>query len=509
MAFWNRVFSVAEDMGLVDQGMDFFRDAAREMYRALPAEIPQDRRLPRVIRGALLPMNTTQHRRLTVEEADRPCTTYTPHQLLETLNEFTGKTHTMGGQKRLSDTLDAACDGSKICDFGTIYSWYRLEATGLFRGTDLWESLWDPMAALESHNDLGRVKIQADNLGNEFIYEDKLADPLRLWDLYSHRVIPFRWFKMSELSFVSASRIHTFGNYWAISHSWVANDELASVTTKVNQEQHPVPLPRDVRLDDIRDELLQLGGQFCWLDILCHRQKCVDYNNEPYPGWEERTINNRRWPELEEMRKKEWKVYMPMMGQIYQKAKKTVRWFNGIGREFATTGWKDDRHWCSRVWTLQETCDWDASFLTGGYPGGELDLNIECQYGEKWLTAETLLKSTKERTPYILQVMALQFRGDAYCWEAFKKYFVAINERVCTNNVDRVNGLNFLLCLDPIPVYQENDTVDKAWARSWSILHENLQKAIRAELKVGGNQEPTWQDLLDHLELTPRMPSQN
>lgn len=84
---------------------------------------------------------------------------------------------------------------------------------------------------------------------------------------------------------------------------------------------------------------------------------------------------------------------------------------------------------------------------------------------------------------------------------------MAINERVCSNNVDRVNGLNFLLCLEPIPVYQENDTVEKAWARSWSILHESLSKAIRVELNLSDNRQPTWQDLLDHLKITPRMPS--
>lgn len=89
----------------------------------------------------------------------------------------------------------------------------------------------------------------------------------------------------------------------------------------------------------------------------------------------------------------------------------------------------------------------------------------------------------------------------------FRKYFVAINERVCTNNVDRVNGLNFLLHLDPIPVYQENDTVEKAWARSWSILNENLEEAIRAELKLYGNEQPTWQGLLDHCKITPRKPT--
>ena len=375
MSLWKKIWSAAEDVGLVDQGLAFLTDKMKEMPGAVPMATSQ-RKL--TFRDALLPADTTQHRRLTVEEANRPCTIYTPQELLDILNEFTGKTHTIESSKRLSDTLSAACDGSRTCDFGTVYSWYRLGTKKLLWGTDFWQSLWDPIAALESHHDLGRVKIKTDGDGNKVINDHMFADPLRLWDLYSHRVIPFRWFKLAEIS-IRCLAIPMYGNYWAISHSWVADDELVTVTTPVNQQQYPVPLPRGVSLDDIRAELLEFGGQFCWLDILCHRQKCVDNNGEPYLGWEEKIVNNRKWPELEEMRREEWARYMPMMGKIYQKAKKTVRWFNGIGREFSTARWEDDRHWCNRVWTLQETCDWDNEFLTGGYPDGKLNLMVECQ----------------------------------------------------------------------------------------------------------------------------------
>jgi len=85
--------------------------------------------------------NLTHHRQLTPEEANCPCTAYTPNELLVTLNSITGKIHSMN-RGLLQETLVAAYDRSKICDFGTIYSWYRLEATGsLGRGTDLWKPL--------------------------------------------------------------------------------------------------------------------------------------------------------------------------------------------------------------------------------------------------------------------------------------------------------------------------------------------------------------------------------
>jgi len=115
----------------------------------------------------MLAMSIAPHQQIAAEEANRPCTDYTPQTVLRALNEFTGKSHTMESQKRLRDTLVAACDGSRICSISTIYSWYRLEATG--------------------NRPLGGIRTSC----------YKLVDPPR-WDLYSHRVIPFSWFKKAR-----------------------------------------------------------------------------------------------------------------------------------------------------------------------------------------------------------------------------------------------------------------------------------------------------------------------
>jgi hypothetical protein len=109
-----------------------------------------------------------------------------------------------------------------------------------------------------------------------------------------------------------------------------------SKITDVNAREWPVPLPPEVTLEDVRNELINLGSEYVWLDILCLRQA------SDYPG--------------ETLRADEWAIDVPTIGQIYQKSDYVVRYFNGLEREFSRSGWDDARHWSQRAWTLQEFC---------------------------------------------------------------------------------------------------------------------------------------------------------
>lgn len=193
--------------------------------------------LKEACKEAFIPTDITHHRKLTPEEASCPCTAYTPKELLDTLNSLTGKTHDMD-RELLEETFAAACNGSKICDFGTIYSWYRLEATGSIRGTDLWTSLYDPRDIHDAGDEDLSIETETDDDGNQYILDPPSVDPLRLWDLYSHRVIPFRWFRKSDLSITNIARSEEYASYWAISHSWT--DDMVRLTTAVNQDRKSV-----------------------------------------------------------------------------------------------------------------------------------------------------------------------------------------------------------------------------------------------------------------------------
>ncbi len=43
--------------------------------------------------------------------------------------------------------------------------------------------------------------------------------------------------------------------------------------TPINGYEWPVPMPKDANLDLIRIEMLNLGAEYAWLDVLCLRQE--------------------------------------------------------------------------------------------------------------------------------------------------------------------------------------------------------------------------------------------
>ncbi len=58
-----------------------------------------------------------------------------------------------------------------------------------------------------------------------------------------------------------------------------------------------VPIPKDANLDLIRIEMLNLGAEYAWLDVLCLRQ-----------------LGGRG----EDLRKEEWKLDVPTIGHVYE-----------------------------------------------------------------------------------------------------------------------------------------------------------------------------------------------
>ncbi|EKM51402.1 uncharacterized protein PHACADRAFT_200229 [Phanerochaete carnosa HHB-10118-sp] len=138
---------------------------------------------------------------------------------------------------------------------------------------------------------------------------------------------------------------------------WVADEDRVDVWTNINGNQWPAPTPRATTLEHVRVELLNMGAEYVWVDVLCLRQKG---HNEDEPA-----------------RLEEWKVDVPTIGYIYQAAsssRRCVTYFNGLGLPFATAPdvVASDRHWFNRVWTLQESVsEWlpgglaDTSFVDG------------------------------------------------------------------------------------------------------------------------------------------------
>ncbi|KAK0439954.1 uncharacterized protein EV420DRAFT_1733408 [Desarmillaria tabescens] len=151
---------------------------------------------------------------------------------------------------------------------------------------------------------------------------ERRAPPRRVWDLYANRVVPL-W-------------VADEPRLCAISHAWVSDEERKDVWTPINGYEWPVPIPKDADLNLIRIEMLNLGAEYVWLDVLCLRQ-----------------AGGQR----EDLRREEWKVDVPTIGAIYRNTERMmVYYLSGLGRPFCLKAedLESDRCWFRRAWTLQE-----------------------------------------------------------------------------------------------------------------------------------------------------------
>ncbi len=139
----------------------------------------------------------------------------------------------------------------------------------------------------------------------------------RAWDLCANRVVP-----------CCIARVPT-----TISHAWVDENERVDAMTPINGYEWPVPMPKDANLDLIRIEMLNLGLEYAWLDVLCLRQE---------------------GGKNEHLRVEEWKFDVSTIGFVYSSAN-VVCYFNGLGWPFYLTAddFESDRCWFRRAWTLQ------------------------------------------------------------------------------------------------------------------------------------------------------------
>ncbi|KAK0457545.1 uncharacterized protein EV420DRAFT_1748683 [Desarmillaria tabescens] len=193
---------------------------------------------------------------------------------------------------------------------------------------------------------------------------------------------------------------------WAISHAWMEEKERKDVWTHINGYEWPVPIPIDADLDLIRIEMLNLGAEYVWLDVLCLRQE---------GGWNE------------ELREEEWKVDIPTIGWVYRR----VRFTQG------------DRNWFKRAWTLQEI---NNCPIIGGESGND----------------GTMEGTMRKRLHEQLESL---YHGDPVFGTLSQ-----MQNRVSTNPLDKVAGLAYLFNSLFIPIYDASQSEEDAWDALVNVL---------------------------------------
>ncbi|TFK48271.1 hypothetical protein OE88DRAFT_1664758 [Heliocybe sulcata] len=279
----------------------------------------------------------------------------------------------------------------------------------------------------------------------------------RLWDLWANRVVPYSFTK-------EHSHDDYPPKYFAISHSWTDTmSESAGIDTPVNGSQWPVPFPDGASIEAVRNELLNLGAEYVWLDVLCLRQYGASRN--------------------ENQRRAEWKLDIPMIGSIYSHATKVVRYYNGLGVAFRRWGWDDKRHWSQRAWTMQEIKE---ESISGGLPEG-----VQDPLKEKSVDG-ILFSDHLERTLDLER----RLRGKA------EASFCPINEmlllvketrlRFSTKEIDKIGAFGSLLKLKYVPIYDEDMGEEEAWTRLVKNMDPEVRRALLWHFSSPGTGEFAW-----------------
>ena len=298
----------------------------------------------------------------------------------------------------------------------------------------------------------------------ELIISPYLVMPRRIWDLKSNRVVDFRMLHVAQLT------IKIKPTFWAVSHSWTS--DMSPVWTRINQYQWPVPLPKDITLDHVRSELLNLGAEYVWIDVVCLRQQTNIHD-------------------LERLRREEWKLDVPTIGNIYREATNIVRYFNGLGVPFSNNGWDDSRHWLQRAWTLQEIAN-ENTTINGGIPQalGHVFLNSQGEFSGKVVKLRSAIR------PVIQLAAQVDSEDGCEVYELMREMI----RRHASQPLDKLSGLFYLLGATKLPCYDDKMTSEDIWRQCFHLLPPRRKAEILFDFPYRGSDNqwfPTWKQMLN------------
>ncbi len=343
--------------------------------------------------------------------ANTPCADLGVIGFVENLNAALGTSYTADKVRPVLNSVLDFYEGQN-CDFGIAYAHFHRIHWG---GIDSIE-----VSGLRNDEEEDR-KMRQSALGDGRITWSKVP-PRRVWDLEANRVVPY-W--------VAREDEDGEPDIWAISHAWMDDKERVNVMTPINGYEWPVPIPKDANLDLIRIEMLNLGAEYAWLDVLCLRQ----------PGGQG-----------VHLRKEEWKLDVPTIGRVYYDAcdGHLVCYFNGLGRPLSSPpDFDSDRSWFRRAWTLQEVGANSERIVVGG---------------------ETVNKCISRIFHKRLESLDGLFRVE--------HALLHMQKRVSTNPMDRVAGLAYLLRTKYIPTYDAAQPEESAW----EVLVNAMVSVFRMDL---------------------------
>ncbi|KAK0493678.1 hypothetical protein EDD18DRAFT_1177964 [Armillaria luteobubalina] len=284
--------------------------------------------------------------------------------------------------------------------------------------------------------------------------------PRRVWDLFANRVVPY-WVADRDMSNVEKPTRGRLERPWGISHAWMSDEERVGVWTPINGYQWPVPIPKDAKLELIRIEMLNLGAEYVWLDVLCLRQ--ADGQDE-------------------HLRVEEWKLDVPTIGWVYRDTS-VICYFSGLGRPLSLKpgDFESDRCWFNRAWTLQEISE---EAIIGGETGDNhmMEEEIRARFHKELESLRLMRRNTS-----VVDVLR------------------QMQTRVSTNPMDRVAGLVYLLESRYIPVYDASQSQEDAWVALVDAVAYWSRTDLLFHYPEPGNGtkywRPSWEQIMKKIDL--------
>ena len=406
---------------------------------------------------------------ITSEHADIPCLKLNEKALWNALTALVGVDEATKSQaKHEWIQYDVDYFVAHHFDFGLAYAAARVAWRDFMRHSMdssiilIERSQWHQHA--QALDEARSKAIEVDHRQELIIYPYSIL-PRRLWDLKSNRVIDF------QMLHAALSNIKTLPTFWAVSHSWT--NDMSPVWTAINQYQWPVLLPKNIGLDYLRSELLTLGAEYVWLDVVCLRQKGDDSH--------------------EQLRQQEWKLDVPTIGNIYRAATRIVRYFNGLGIRFSTHGWDDPRHWLQRAWTLQEIKT-ENTTINGGISrdpdGRQVFLNSQGK------VSGAIVKFRSALRPVIQLAAQVDSSYGCEIYELARE----MAKRHASQPLDKLSGLFYLLGTTKLPCYNEQISSEDFWRQCFHLLPAERKAEILFDFPYRGSDDqwfPNWAQVLD------------
>lgn len=409
----------------------------------LPFLIPHPNR-PRYILPFSDPLASTRvydHRWTVLPNrvANFPCDGETPATILHWLNIIVDTKFMLSHEVEacLEEFID---DG---CDLGQLYSYMRPWMRNIYIHTQF----ANLPAAIQKRREED-FELRSKAITSNRITTPKLP-PRRVWDLYANRVLPYHALK-PETTVLGSE--HLPRRFWAVSHSWVSSSERQSVLTIINGKAWRVPIPLVTTLGDIRNELLALGAEYVFLDVLCLRQK------------------DEHLPEFEGIRKRELRLDVPTIGHIYNEDPLRPVLCTSVGSGCLS----------AMAERITGTC-FIGSTAHGRSRSVPIPAGLKDKIGKvavrsldpeqppsQWASREFLHRlKTNSVQDYVL-------RPD------MKGLVEKVTSRVSSNPVDKVACLAYLLACPTLPIYDADVDVEVVW----SLLVECLPDHTRTLLLI-------------------------